>query len=68
MPDAAPQRSAVVFGARNTGRAIIEALVPAGWAVAGIARSESDARGRPRGAGALALEATSPTRRTSVPA
>src|ERR1700753_773665 len=34
------QRSAVVFGARNLGRAIIELLVSDGWAVAGVARSQ----------------------------
>src|SRR3954465_11880029 len=35
------QRSAVVFGARNLGRAVIELLVSDGWAVTGIARSQS---------------------------
>lgn len=33
-------RSAVVFGARNLGRATIETLLEAGFAVAGVARSE----------------------------
>ena len=33
------QRSAVVFGARNLGRAVIETLVANGWAVAGVAQS-----------------------------
>ena len=32
----AEQRSAVVFGARNLGRAVIELLVSDGWAVAGV--------------------------------
>ena len=32
-------RSAVVFGARNLGRAAIELLVVEGWKVAGVARS-----------------------------
>jgi NAD(P)-dependent dehydrogenase (short-subunit alcohol dehydrogenase family) len=35
------QRSAVVFGARNLGRAIIELLVSDGWAVTGAGRSQS---------------------------
>src|SRR6267154_2280043 len=35
------QRSAVVFGARNLGRAVIELLVSDGWAVTGVARSQS---------------------------
>ena len=35
------KRSAVVFGARNLGRAVIELLVSDGWAVAGVARSQS---------------------------
>ncbi len=33
--------SALVFGARNLGRATIELLADGGWAVAGVARSES---------------------------
>jgi NAD(P)-dependent dehydrogenase (short-subunit alcohol dehydrogenase family) len=50
------RRSALVFGARNLGRAVIELLVAEGWAVAGAARSQStlDAVSE---AGALALEA-----------
>ena len=32
--------SAVVFGARNLGRAVIELLVAEGWSVAGVARSQ----------------------------
>jgi NADP-dependent 3-hydroxy acid dehydrogenase YdfG len=45
-----------VFGARNLGRAVIELLVSDGWAVAGVARSQStlDAVSA---AGALAIEA-----------
>src|SRR5437763_16104470 len=35
-----PNRSALIFGARNLGRAIIETLVAQGWAVAGAARSD----------------------------
>ena len=49
------QRSAVVFGARNLGRAIIELLVSDGWAVTGVARSKSTLDGV-RAAGARALE------------
>jgi 3-oxoacyl-[acyl-carrier protein] reductase len=49
------QRSAVVFGARNLGRAVIELLVSDGWAVAGVARSQSTLDGV-SAAGALALE------------
>jgi 3-oxoacyl-[acyl-carrier protein] reductase len=52
----ADQRSAVVFGARNLGRAIIEELLGSGWAVAGAARSEETLE-RVRAAGALALRA-----------
>jgi NAD(P)-dependent dehydrogenase (short-subunit alcohol dehydrogenase family) len=33
-------RSAVVFGARNLGRAVIELLLAEGWSVAGVARSQ----------------------------
>jgi 3-oxoacyl-[acyl-carrier protein] reductase len=49
------QRSAVVFGARNLGRAVIELLVSDGWAVAGVARSQSTLDGV-TAAGALALK------------
>ena len=52
----AEQRSAVVFGARNLGRAVIETLVGDGWAVAGVARSQSTLDGV-SAAGALALKA-----------
>lgn len=56
------QRSAVVFGARNLGRAVIELLVSEGWAVTGVARSQSTLDGV-SAAGALAVEAdvTDPT-------
>src|SRR6516165_9894780 len=49
-------RSAVVFGARNLGRAVIELLVSDGWAVTGVARSQSTLDGV-TASGALALEA-----------
>jgi NAD(P)-dependent dehydrogenase (short-subunit alcohol dehydrogenase family) len=52
----AEKRSAVVFGARNLGRAVIELLVSDGWAVMGVARSQSTLDGV-SAAGALALEA-----------
>ena len=52
----AGQRSAVVFGARNLGRAVIELLVSDGWAVTGIARSQSTLDGV-SASGAVALEA-----------
>src|SRR6201995_638009 len=52
----ATQRSAVVFGARNLGRAVIELLVGDGWAVTGVARSQSTLEGV-SAAGARALEA-----------
>jgi len=52
----AERRSAVVFGARNLGRAVIEKLVGDGWAVAGVARSQSTLEGV-SAAGALALTA-----------
>jgi NAD(P)-dependent dehydrogenase (short-subunit alcohol dehydrogenase family) len=50
------KRSAIVFGARNLGRAVIERLVAEGWAVAGVARSKTTLDGVGE-AGALALEA-----------
>src|SRR5690349_1666376 len=52
----AKPRSAVVFGARNLGRAVIELLVSDGWAVAGVARSPRTLDGV-SAAGALALKA-----------
>ena len=49
-------RSAVVFGARNLGKAVIDLLCSEGWAVAGIARSDATLEGV-TAAGALALRA-----------
>src|SRR5690349_8626433 len=48
MPEHA--RSALVFGARNLGKAIIETLSGAGWQVAGAARSDATLEGVSRGA------------------
>ncbi len=50
------RRSALVFGARNLGKAIIELLVAEGWAVAGAARSDATLEGV-TALGALALKA-----------
>jgi NAD(P)-dependent dehydrogenase (short-subunit alcohol dehydrogenase family) len=50
------RRSALVFGARNLGRAVIEALVAREWAVAGAARSDSSLE-RVTAAGGLAVRA-----------
>lgn len=47
-------RSALVFGARNLGRAVIEVLQEDGWAVAAVARSEETLAGI-TAAGALAM-------------
>ena len=47
-------RSAVVFGARNLGRAVIELLLAEGWGVAGVARSQETLDGV-AAAGALPL-------------
>src|SRR3954447_8525649 len=52
----AKQQSAVVFGARNLGRAVIELLVSDGWAVTGVARSKGTLDGV-SAAGALAVKA-----------
>jgi 3-oxoacyl-[acyl-carrier protein] reductase len=38
-------RGALVFGARNLGKAIIETLIGAGWNVAGVARSDQTLQG-----------------------
>jgi 3-oxoacyl-[acyl-carrier protein] reductase len=63
MSDAtARRRSAIVFGARNLGRAVIETLVADGWAVAGVARSQVTLDGVTE-AGGLALQADVPIRR-----
>jgi NAD(P)-dependent dehydrogenase (short-subunit alcohol dehydrogenase family) len=48
--------SAVVFGARNLGKAVIDLLCDRGWAVAGVARSDATLEGV-TAAGALALRA-----------
>ena len=48
--------SALVFGARNLGRAVIERLIEQDWNVAGVARSEATLKGI-TAAGALALRA-----------
>jgi NAD(P)-dependent dehydrogenase (short-subunit alcohol dehydrogenase family) len=50
-----PLRSAVVFGARNLGRAVIELLTAEGWAVVGVARSQATLD-RVARTGAVALE------------
>ncbi len=57
MSDATQEpRSALVFGARNLGGAIIEALIHENWGVAGIARSDATLE-KITAAGALALRA-----------
>jgi NADP-dependent 3-hydroxy acid dehydrogenase YdfG len=48
--------SALVFGARNLGRAVIEALIERSWAVAGVARSDATLEGI-TAAGGLAIKA-----------
>ena len=55
------RRSAVVFGARNLGRAVLELLVAEGWAATGVARSEPTLDGvRALGASALRGDVTDP--------
>jgi len=49
-------QSALIFGARNLGKGIIETLVDAGWNVAGVARSDQTLAGV-TAAGALAMRA-----------
>ncbi len=49
-------RSALVFGARNLGRAVIELLLASGWSVAAVARSAGTLQAI-TDAGALALSA-----------
>ncbi len=57
MSDATQEpRSALVFGARNLGGAIIEGLIRENWAVAAVARSDSTLE-KITAAGALALRA-----------
>lgn len=55
MTAEAHTRSAVVFGARNLGRAVIELLRAEGWGVVGVARSQATLEGV-AAAGAVALE------------
>ena len=55
MNDTQQQRSALVFGARNLGRGVIENLRADGWAVAAVARSESTLA-TAQAAGALAMQ------------
>src|SRR4051812_25831692 len=55
MNDTQQQRSALVFGARNLGRAVVEGLRDDGWAVAAVARSESTLA-TARAAGAMAMQ------------
>jgi NAD(P)-dependent dehydrogenase (short-subunit alcohol dehydrogenase family) len=55
-PSEERRRSAVVFGARNLGKAIIDRLREDGWVVAGVARSDATLAGV-TAAGALALRA-----------
>ena len=55
------KRSAIIFGARNLGRAVIEALVADGWAVAGVAQSQATLDGvREEGAIAIKADVTDP--------
>jgi NAD(P)-dependent dehydrogenase (short-subunit alcohol dehydrogenase family) len=54
MNDTQQQRSALIFGARNLGRAIVERLRADGWAVVAVARSDSTLQ-TAEAAGALAL-------------
>jgi NAD(P)-dependent dehydrogenase (short-subunit alcohol dehydrogenase family) len=54
MSDTQQPRSAVVFGARNLGRAVVEGLRADGWAVAAVARSQSTLA-LAEAAGALAM-------------
>jgi NAD(P)-dependent dehydrogenase (short-subunit alcohol dehydrogenase family) len=55
------RRSAVVFGARNLGRAVIELLTAEGWRVVGVARSQETLDGvAATGATALAGDITDP--------
>jgi NAD(P)-dependent dehydrogenase (short-subunit alcohol dehydrogenase family) len=54
MNDDQQQRSALIFGARNLGRAVVEKLGDDGWAVAAVARSDATLE-LAASAGALAL-------------
>jgi NAD(P)-dependent dehydrogenase (short-subunit alcohol dehydrogenase family) len=55
MSAADPPRSAVVFGAGNVGRPVIELLTTEGWGVVGVARSQGTLD-RVTATGAVALE------------
>jgi NAD(P)-dependent dehydrogenase (short-subunit alcohol dehydrogenase family) len=55
MNETQQPRSALIFGARNLGRAVIERLRADGWAVAAVARSDSTLA-TAEAAGALAME------------
>jgi NAD(P)-dependent dehydrogenase (short-subunit alcohol dehydrogenase family) len=57
--------TAVVFGARNLGGAIIERLLEQGWKAAGVARSPETVR-QVEQRGALGVQATRPTRARST--
>jgi NAD(P)-dependent dehydrogenase (short-subunit alcohol dehydrogenase family) len=48
------RRTAIVFGARNLGRAVLELLIAEGWAVTAVARSQETLDGA-AAAGALAI-------------
>jgi 3-oxoacyl-[acyl-carrier protein] reductase len=56
MSDESRQRSALVFGARNLGRAIIGELLGRGWGVVAVARSDATLE-LARAAGAVPLRA-----------
>ena len=61
-----PHRSAVVFGARNLGRAVIELLLEDGWSVAAGAVSDATlAAVTASGALALRADVTDPEQRAS---
>ncbi len=55
------RRSAIVFGARNLGKAMIDVLCAEGWAVAGVARTDATLAGiTAAGAHALRADVTDP--------
>ncbi len=56
MGEQEERKSALVFGARNLGGAVIATLIDNGWAVAGVARSQATLE-KITAAGALALSA-----------
>ncbi len=61
MSQTREQRTAVVFGARNLGRAVIEKLLSEGWSVVGVARSQSTLDGvSAAGARAVRADVTDP--------